>query len=148
MRRVIAVGSLLLLCACTPKQIEYWHQMEAAVQATPDPADDIALQQAYDALPDTPATDCSEWFWTAIEAGWDMSQWGFLSQTMFGESRCDPNAHNPSGASGLMQVMPSWAAPCGITRDQLYDPETNLRCAKTVFDAQGKSAWQAWNGRS
>jgi soluble lytic murein transglycosylase len=44
------------------------------------------------------------------------------------ESRFDPMARNPSGATGLMQLMPGTAAAIGgeHVRSQLTDPETNL----------------------
>lgn len=49
------------------------------------------------------------------------------------ESKFDPLARNPSGATGLMQLMPSTAAAMGgeHVRGQLTDPETNLALGQT-----------------
>lgn len=55
------------------------------------------------------------------------------------ESGGDPNAVNPSsGAAGLFQVMPFWWNHYGGDR---FDPETNVRVAKAIYDQQG---WWAW----
>ena len=45
------------------------------------------------------------------------------------ESRFNPRATSPVGAVGLVQVMPSTAVlfDRSVTREQLYDPRTNLR---------------------
>lgn len=46
------------------------------------------------------------------------------------ESSDNPNAYNKkSGASGLMQVLPSTAqSECGVSGPQLFDPETSISC--------------------
>jgi Transglycosylase SLT domain len=133
---------------CTQKQRDYFFGRVAEVAATETVQDDQELAEFYDALPDNPDTPCGEWFWTAIEAGWTVEQWPFLSQTMWAESRCSPTAKSPAGARGLMQEMPFWAANCGITVEMLYDPAENLKCALVTLNAQGKSAWDGWDGRS
>ncbi|MBN2887424.1 MAG: lytic transglycosylase domain-containing protein [Chromatiaceae bacterium] len=44
------------------------------------------------------------------------------------ESAYDPRAVSSAGALGLMQLMPATAADYGVgAREQLFDPETNLR---------------------
>ncbi len=60
------------------------------------------------------------------------------------ESKGDPNAKNPtSSARGLTQILASsWASYFGVTYDDLYDPETNVRLAKEIYDIQG---WDAWS---
>lgn len=80
---------------------------------------------------------CSEWGPLAIEAGWLPEQWPRLSDIMYCESNCDPSAHNPSGASGLLQIMPFWYHG----RDP-YDPYTNLVMGAQIYEAQG---WRAWS---
>ncbi len=44
------------------------------------------------------------------------------------ESQGNPNAVSSNGARGLMQIMPENAAGCGITSDDLFDPEKNIKC--------------------
>lgn len=61
------------------------------------------------------------------------------------ESGGNPDAHNPSGASGLMQIMPFWAASWGLPTSALFDPDTNLRLAAYIRDAQGWDAWSPYN---
>lgn len=80
---------------------------------------------------------CAQWGAQALEAGWPLEQWRKLSDVMWCESRCDPHAHNHSGASGLLQIMPMW----WHGRDP-YDPDTNLAIGLEVYQAQG---WRAWS---
>lgn len=61
---------------------------------------------------------------------------------MWKESQCRSDAHNGSGATGLMQVMPMWADDCGGYPALLYDPQFNLICALHVLQVQG---WYAWS---
>lgn len=59
------------------------------------------------------------------------------------ESRGDPNADNPrSTARGLFQILGSlWAPYFGVSPDDLYNPEVNVRLARQIYDLQGWSAW-------
>jgi hypothetical protein len=84
-----------------------------------------------------PTGRCSQWEATALDAGWDVSEWPHVDRIMWCESHCEPGAHNRSGASGLMQVMPGW----WHGRDP-YDPGTNLAMALEIRHAQG---WPAWS---
>lgn len=47
-----------------------------------------------------------------------------IKSVMATESAGNPNAHNPSGAAGLMQLMPRTAQELGVTN--VYDPVQNL----------------------
>lgn len=80
---------------------------------------------------------CSEWGPLALDVGWPLDEWPTVGRVMACESGCDPAAHNPSGASGLMQLMPMWWAG----RDP-FDPATNLALALHVHAVQG---WRAWS---
>ena len=150
MKRALALGGLVAFSlgstACTSHQIQFWMDRQAEVATTPETSDDEALAKMYDDLPDTPTTGCSQFFWTSIEAGWTVEDWPFLAHILPRESNCQPDAYNKSGASGLAQVLSSWAASCGITKQQLFDPLENLRCARYVYNRQGKNAWSTWNG--
>lgn len=58
------------------------------------------------------------------------------------ESGGNPNATSYAGARGLLQVMPFWAKSLGLSPDALYNPATNIKVAKYVYDQQG---WWAWD---
>ena len=59
------------------------------------------------------------------------------------ESGGNPNAYNAgSGASGLMQVLSSWADDYGVSKQALFDPNTNLRIAA---DLKKRFGWTQWS---
>ena len=80
---------------------------------------------------------CPEWWGPALEAGWPPAEMPTLDRVMWCESRCRPDATNPSGARGLMQVLARYF-PAGA--DPL-EPATNLAQALEVWHAQG---WRGW----
>ena len=110
----------------------------AAVTAT-QPAARVAVTVGPPAPTDPPALDgrCAEWADLALAVGWPVEQWPTVDRVMWCESMCRPEAHNPSGATGLLQVMPFHAHG----RD-LFDPETNLAVGLEVWRQQG---WRAWS---
>jgi membrane-bound lytic murein transglycosylase F len=55
--------------------------------------------------------------------------WRLLSAMASAESRFDRNAVSPSGAVGLMQVMPFIGSAYGYEREELFNPEINTRVA-------------------
>lgn len=57
------------------------------------------------------------------------------------ESGGDPNAYNPSGASGLMQVLASWADDFGYQPADLFDPAINLQVSRYLWDDGGWGHW-------
>ena len=57
------------------------------------------------------------------------------------ESGGNPNAYNSSGASGLMQILASWADNFGYVPGDLFDPAINLEIAKALRD----DTWNHWN---
>jgi soluble lytic murein transglycosylase-like protein len=83
------------------------------------------------------ASSCPQWYGLALEVGWSPDDWQTLDRVMWCESRCDEHAHNPSGASGLLQVMPMhWHGR------NPYDARTNLTIGLEVRQLQG---WRAWS---
>ena len=59
------------------------------------------------------------------------------------ESGGNPNAYNPSGASGLFQVLASWADNFGYVPAQLFDPGINVSVARILYDDGGWGHWRA-----
>lgn len=62
----------------------------------------------------------------AAETGWD---WRLIAAQCYQESGFDPTAVSWAGARGLMQIMPSTAQGLGVSPDQLYSPDVNIRTA-------------------
>jgi hypothetical protein len=61
------------------------------------------------------------------------------------ESGGNPNAQNKSsGASGLMQVLPSWAPKFGYDRSDLFIPEVNLEISYALYVDGGWNHWSPW----
>ena len=52
-------------------------------------------------------------------------------------------AYNPSGASGLMQILASWADDFGYVPTDLFNPSVNLFIARQLRDS--KAGWNHWN---
>ncbi len=113
-------------------------------------SDDSSSDSQFDGdVPDdanfNPATPCSQWASTALDAGFTESEWySPVSWVMARESGCNPSAYNPSGASGLMQIMPMWADDCGGSPSDLFNPWFNLHCAVHIKNVQGWGAWSTY----
>lgn len=71
---------------------------------------------------------------------------GMALRVMGCESRGDPDAYNPSGASGLFQHMaqywPDRAAKAGWAGANIFDPEANIAVAAWL--SGGGSDWSHW----
>lgn len=113
---------------------------------------------------------CPEWYSIALEAGWPASDWERVDYIIHRESRCDPRAHNRSdpmsGSRGGAQINGFWCKPNryeshpagylgakGIlsTCEDLFDPLTNLRAARAIYDygvERGQCPWRPWTTRS
>lgn len=57
------------------------------------------------------------------------------------ESGGNPAAYNRSGASGLMQVLSSWADNFGYAPADLFDPDVNLYVASQLYFDGGWNHW-------
>jgi hypothetical protein len=98
---------------------------------------------------------CPQFYAVALEAGWSESEWPRLDKIMFRESRCHPDSHNPrppDNSYGLLQLNmlahKHWVRPL-VDGDfnRLFDPLTNLRVARVLFDknvSQGVCGWRPW----
>jgi len=62
----------------------------------------------------------------SAQIGWD---WKLLAAQAYQESGFDPEAVSYMGALGLMQLMPKTAASMGVSIDDAFDPDTNIRGA-------------------
>jgi len=71
----------------------------------------------------------------------------FLIASM--ESGLNPSAinYNKNGTvdTGLFQINSVWYKRCGVNSTDLYDVQTNIKCALFVLRNQGLSAWVTWN---
>lgn len=152
-RRVLSAVILLALTACTPAQLATLEQTTGIDITDHDTETLLALPDAPMRLDANHAITidgtiitiasgrCAQWYSTAIAAGFHPEQWTNVARIMYRESRCQPTAHNRSGATGLMQIMPMWADDCGGSRADLYDGGFNLGCAVHILGVQGWSAW-------
>ena len=63
---------------------------------------------------------------------------------MRGESGGNHRAYSYTADAGLMQINTStWCGFFGVTTEQLFDPETNIRLARVIWDRAGGS-WRPW----
>ena len=109
---------------------------------------------------------CPEWHLTALEAGWDENQLKRLDYVIWRESRCLPDAFNPTdpngGSLGLVQINRFWCIrtahnPSGWLQNEglvqdctdLYDPLTNLTAARAIWEyAEARGCgWSPWATR-
>lgn len=65
--------------------------------------------------------------------------WRFMSAIAYSESRFDPTVVSRRGATGLMQIMPATCRQFGIDREDIADPETNVRTAAMLIRTIEKS---------
>ena len=110
--------------------------------------------------PSAPKSLCEQVFDTAKAIGWPADQLGMLVAIAQRESRCQPDAFNPSdpngGSYGIMQINGFWCEssqywPNGYLQahglltscTDLYDRETNLRAALAIFNYS--NGWRAWS---
>ncbi len=114
--------------------------------------------------------ECGQWWGLALQLGWQPEHMETLDYIMWRESRCDPNQHNTTlnadGSSdiGLTQIndrswcMPTRWYPNGYLQsvgvlstvgcEQLFDPATNLKAAKAIYEyhlSRGQQGFEAWS---
>jgi Transglycosylase SLT domain len=152
--RKLALLLIPLVAACTPAELRQWkheyrlgdRQAAIAYVERTDPhcgARCLEIMRVERPRIRRGWGLCRQWMGLALDSGWPVRQWETMNWVMYRESRCDPNAHNPSGATGLMQIMPMHV---GRTCDygDLFDPAFNLRCALAVYRMQGWNAWSVY----
>lgn len=95
--------------------------------------------------PSTPRGNPSGGWASLVSAHFPADQVNTALRVIECESNGDPGAYNPSGATGLFQIMaPVWADHFGVSRGSLFDPDTNVRIARKVWDVQGWGAWECY----
>jgi soluble lytic murein transglycosylase-like protein len=58
------------------------------------------------------------------------------------ESGGNPSASSHTDDHGLMQInAPTWCSFFGVSRQELQDPETNVKLASIIYQ---RSGWRAW----
>lgn len=121
-------------------------------------AADSALPIDYEvALAETPTAEPTSEPWPefsydsfefyAAQAGWPDSLMAQLRSVVNCESSYKPYAQNPSGARGLMQLMPVWFRHAGVSYDDGFDPLTNLYVGYLayLYDLDhGYAPWTQW----
>jgi len=144
------IGALAITAAaCTPSQ--YLRYVDAVMTGhETDAKAAVALYEAERADA-TAGRPCAEWYDVATSAGFNAEQWRYPISTVImpRESHCNPGAIGPTDDWGLMQIHGSWVrALCGAgiacSRQELLDPETNLKAAFFVYGAQGWGAWSTF----
>ena len=92
----------------------------------------------------------------ARQAGFSPELAPVMAAIGLAESSGNPRAHNPNASTGdnsygLMQINmlgamgPERRAAFGIrSNEELFDPLTNMKAAKKIFDSQGLGAWSVY----
>jgi len=68
-----------------------------------------------------------------------------LKSIMAAESEFDTKAVSPSGARGLMQVMPVTAQGVGISPSKLHEPQSGVKAGAAYIQVLFKAAWRIFN---
>jgi hypothetical protein len=87
---------------------------------------------------------CGEWHDLAIQVGWPEEEWGFLSQVIWRESRCQVDAWNghDAGLTQINQIHTKWLSDMGWNHpEDMFDAEKNLTFAFRLWETSG---WKPW----
>jgi soluble lytic murein transglycosylase-like protein len=69
----------------------------------------------------------------------------FVKSIMAAESEFDPGAVSPSGARGLMQVMPRTSEQLGVPAYKLQDPEGGIKAGSAYLQDLFRIAWKDYH---
>lgn len=150
-----AIPFLLLLTACSKPAVAgvLPSTTTSTTSTTTTTTTTTTLVEVAPPPTTVPDTECAEWYGAAMAAGWTPDLWPQVARVMYRESRCNPDAYNgddPNGGShSLMQVNGIWldwflqSKSIAWTTAHLYDPITNLKAARAIYERQGNT-WKAW----
>ncbi|MBI4059854.1 MAG: transglycosylase SLT domain-containing protein [Elusimicrobia bacterium] len=68
-----------------------------------------------------------------------------LKSIMAAESEFKPEAVSPSGARGLMQVMPKTSEGVGVSASKLHDPKSGVKAGAAYIQTLFRAAWRIFN---
>lgn len=103
-----------------------------------------------------PDTKCAEWWPMADSLGWSLDQWATLSHIIWRESRCQPDAYNPTdpngGSYGLTQINGFWidylCQHWEICHpNELFDPQISLASTWVLYSysvEKNGCGWHPW----
>ena len=134
-----------------PAPITVWQGLEPA---SPTPPTTVVT------TPITQPDACQTVFDMARHVGWPEHALTQLVAIAYRESRCQPDAFNPTdpngGSAGVMQINYFWCKPSsyyangylqayGLLRtcDDLFNLEDNLRSALAIY--RYSNGWRAWS---
>ena len=134
-----------------PAPITVWQGLEPA---SPTPPTTVIT------TPITQPDACQTVFDMARHVGWPEHELTQLVAVAYRESRCNPDAFNPTdpngGSAGVMQINYFWCKPSsyyangylqayGLLRtcDDLFNLEDNLRSALAIY--RYSNGWRAWS---
>ena len=134
-----------------PAPITVWQGLEPA---SPTPPTTVVT------TPITQPDACQTVFDMARHVGWPEHELTQLVAVAYRESRCNPDAFNPTdpngGSAGVMQINYFWCKPSsyyangylqayGLLRtcDDLFDLKDNLRSALAIY--RYSNGWRAWS---
>ena len=157
---------LAVLAGCTLAPADAAPTQTAPVSGLPAAA--VATQPAAPVVPRTtlpapttlpayvhPDPNVERWHALALSVGWPDTEWPWLSCVIWHESRGMPDAYNGRGlddSRSLLQMnvkgsLWGWYVAQGLADpDQLFDPATNLRMGRLLFEQFGRRPWAADRG--
>ena len=158
--------ALAVLAGCTITPADAAPTPTAPVSGLPAAA--VATEPAAPVVPRTtlpapttlpayvhPEPNVERWHALALAVGWPEAEWPWLSCVVYRESRGLPDAYNgrgPDRSISLLQLnvkgsLWGWYAAQGLTDpDQLFDPATNLRMGRLLFEQYDRKPWRADRG--
>lgn len=137
---VLVVASALLFAGCLSVKQRQQAYMNAHKPKPPAAFDSRAFLDYCAALGDRGCIEQVAW-----QEWGSTGQMGWLFCVIGRESGWRPNARNPSGASGLLQMMLPlhnglfYAA--GYTPADWAWPRANLRAGRLLYNGSGKAPW-------